>query len=291
MTKICFIGLGKMGAPMAANLVKAGHSVTGFDLALPLREAASRLGITMAESADSAISGASIVITMLPAGEPVLAVTRQALSLAAPGALFIDCSTIDVDTARQVHAEAAASGALSLDAPVSGGTTGAEAGTLTLMCGGSEAAFAAARPLLLAMGRRAVHCGGAGCGQAAKICNNMILGAIMAVTSEAFVLGEQLGLSSQSLFDVVSTSSGGSFVLTRSCPVPGLVPDTASSHGYKPGFTAALMLKDLRLSQAAAASAGVATPVGAKAAEQYAALVEAGYAAEDYAAIIKLVRP
>jgi 3-hydroxyisobutyrate dehydrogenase len=291
MTKICFIGLGKMGAPMAANLVKAGHDVTGFDLAPALRASAAEHGITIAASADAAAAGASVVITMLPSGEPVLAVTRQALKLAAPGALFIDCSTIDVDTARLVHQEAAAAGALSLDAPVSGGTAGAEAGTLTLMCGGSPATFAAAEPILLKMGRKAVHCGDAGCGQAAKICNNMILGAVMAVTSEAFVLGERLGLSHQSLFDVVSTSSGNSFVLTRSCPVPGLVPDTASSQGYKPGFTAALMLKDLRLSQAAAASSGVATPVGAKAAEQYAAVVEAGHANEDYASIIKYLRP
>jgi 3-hydroxyisobutyrate dehydrogenase len=291
MTKICFIGLGKMGAPMAANLVKAGHNVLGYDLVPALRDAAAGLGVTIAESADAAAAGAPVVVTMLPTGEPVLAVTRRALGLAAPGALFIDCSTIDVETARLVHAEAAAAGAASLDAPVSGGTTGAEAGTLTFMCGGSAAAFAAAEPLLLKMGRKVVHCGGAGCGQAAKICNNMILGAIMAVTSEAFVLGERLGLSHQSLFDVVSTSSGNSFVVTRSCPVPGLVPDTASSHGYKPGFTAALMLKDLRLSQAAAASAGMATPVGAKAAEQYAALVEAGYAGEDYSSIIKYLRP
>ena len=291
MKKICFIGLGKMGAPMAANLVKAGHEVIGFDLAPALRDAAAGLGITVAQSADAAAKGSPVVITMLPSGEPVLSVTRQALGLAAPGALFIDCSTIDVETARLVHAEVAAAGALGLDAPVSGGTTGAEAGTLTLMCGGSEAAFDAANPLLLNMGRKAVHCGGPGCGQAAKICNNMILGAIMAVTSEAFVLGERLGLSSQSLFDVVSTSSGNSFVVTRSCPVPGLIPDAASSHGYKPGFTAALMLKDLRLSQAAAASAGVATPVGAKAAEQYAAAVEAGYAGEDYSSIIKYLRP
>jgi 3-hydroxyisobutyrate dehydrogenase len=291
MTKICFIGLGKMGAPMAANLVKAGHDVLGFDLVPELCAAASRLGIPIAASVDAAADGAPVVITMLPTGEPVRAVTRQALTLAAPGALFIDCSTIDVETARQVHAAVAAAGAVSLDAPVSGGTTGAEAGTLTFMCGGSDAAFAAAEPILLKMGRKVVHCGGAGCGQAAKICNNMILGAIMAVTSEAFVLGELLGLSHQALFDVVSTSSGNSFVVTRSCPVPGLVPDTASSNGYKPGFTAALMLKDMRLSQAAAASAGFATPVAAKAAEQYAAVVEAGLAGEDYSSIIKYLRP
>ncbi len=290
MTQICFIGLGKMGAPMAVNLVKAGHDVLGFDLVPELREAASRLGITVAQSADAAAAGAPVVITMLPTGEPVLTVTRQALKLAAPGALFIDCSTIDVETARQVHAIAAAAGARSLDAPVSGGTTGAEAGTLTIMCGGSEAAFADARPTLLDMGRKVVRCGDAGCGQAAKICNNMILGAIMAVTSEAFVLGEQLGLSHQSLFDVVSTSSGSSFVMTRSCPAPNLVPDSASSHGYRPGFTAALMLKDLRLSQMAAASAQLTTPVGARATEQFAAMVEAGHAGEDYSAIINFLR-
>lgn len=290
MTKICFIGLGKMGAPMAASLVKAGHDVLGFDLITELREAASGLGIPVASSAGAAAAGAPIVITMLPTGEPVLAVTRQALKLAAAGALFIDCSTIDVETARQVHEEAAEAGARSLDAPVSGGTTGAEAGTLTLMCGGTEAAFSDARPILLDMGRKVVRCGDAGCGQAAKICNNMILGAIMAVTSEAFVLGEQLGLSHQSLFDVVSTSSGSSFVMTKSCPAPDLVPESASSHGYRPGFTASLMLKDLRLSQMAAASVGLGTPVGAKAAEQYAAMVEGGHAGEDYSAIIKYLR-
>ncbi len=275
---------------MAANLVKAGHEVLGFDLVPELLQAASRLGVPVAETADSAATGAPIVITMLPTGEPVLAVTRQALALAAPGALFIDCSTIDVATARQVHALAAAAGARSVDAPVSGGTTGAEAATLTFMCGGSESSFADALPVLRDMGRKIVRCGEAGCGQAAKICNNMIVGAIMAVTSEAFVLGERLGLSHQSLFDVVSTSSGGSFVMTRSCPVPDLVPESASSRGYRPGFAAALMLKDLRLSQMAAAAAELATPVGAKATEQFAAMVEAGHAGEDYSSIIKFLR-
>jgi 3-hydroxyisobutyrate dehydrogenase len=291
MTKICFVGLGKMGAPMAANLVKAGYDVLAFDLVPDLRAASAGLGVPIAETVEEAASGAATVITMLPTGEPVLSVTRHVLTLAAPGALFIDCSTIDVETARRVHAEVAAAGARSLDAPVSGGTTGATAGTLTLMCGGSEAAFAAAEPLLLAMGSRVIHCGDAGCGQVAKICNNMILGTIMAVTSEAFVLAENLGLSAQTLFDVVSTSSGNSFVMTRSCPVPDILADSAASQGYKPGFTAALMLKDMRLSQSAAAGAQFATPVAAKAAEQYALAVAAGHGGEDYASIIKYLRP
>jgi 3-hydroxyisobutyrate dehydrogenase len=290
MTAIAFIGLGNMGAPMAANLVKAGHSVVGFDLVDELRQGAAASGVIIAESARAAVAHAKIVLTMLPAGRHVIAVWGDILPAAPAGALFIDSSTIDVDSARRAHTAAAAAGMACLDAPVSGGVGGATAGTLTFMAGGGEAAFASGRPILEAMGKRIVHCGGAGAGQAAKICNNMILGATMIVTCEAFVLAEKLGLSAQALYDVASTSSGQSWSLTTYCPVPGPAPTSPANKDYKPGFAAALMLKDLKLAQEAASSAGASTPIGAQAAQLYALFAASGHAGDDFSGIINFLR-
>jgi len=290
MTAIAFIGLGNMGAPMAANLVKAGHSVAGFDLVAALRETAATSGVAIAESARAAVAAAEVVVTMLPAGRHVVAVWSDILPAAPKGALFIDSSTIDVESARRAHQAAAAAGMASLDAPVSGGVGGATAGTLTFMAGGAEAAFGAGRPILEAMGKRIVHCGGAGAGQAAKICNNMILGATMIATCEAFALAEKLGLSAQALYDVASTSSGQSWSLTSYCPVPGPVPASPANRGYKPGFAAALMLKDLRLAQEAAAAAGAVTPVGAQAAQLYGLFAASGHAGDDFSGIVNFLR-
>ena len=290
MTAIAFIGLGNMGAPMAANLVKAGHSVAGFDLVAALRETAATSGVAIADSARAAVAAAEVVVTMLPAGRHVVAVWSDILPAARKGALFIDSSTIDVESARRAHQAAAAAGMASLDAPVSGGVGGAAAGTLTFMAGGEAAAFAAGKPLLEAMGKRIVHCGGAGAGQAAKICNNMILGATMIATCEAFVLAEKLGLSAQALYDVASTSSGQSWSITTYCPVPGPVPTSPANRDYKPGFAAALMLKDLRLSQEAAAAAGAATPLGAEATQLYQLFAAAGGSGEDFSGVINFLR-
>ena len=290
MTTIAFIGLGNMGGPMAANLVKAGHKVLGFDLVPFLRDEAAKAGLTLAASARDAVAAADIVVTMLPAGRHVLRVWGEILPAARKGALFIDSSTIDVDSARKAHALAAEQGVHSVDAPVSGGTGGAKGGTLTFMCGGEAAAFAAAKPVLEQMGKKIVHCGGAGAGQAAKICNNMILGVTMIATAEAFVLAEKLGLSHQALFDVASTSSGQSWSLTTYCPVPGPVPTSPANNGYKPGFAAALMLKDLKLSQEAAAASGAVTPLGAQAAQLYALFNAAGHAGEDFSGVINFLR-
>jgi 3-hydroxyisobutyrate dehydrogenase len=290
MATVAFIGLGNMGAPMAANLVKAGHAVTGYDLVEARRAVAAASGVTLADSARACVSDAEFVVTMLPAGRHVIACWSDILPAAPRGAALIDCSTIDVASARQLHEAGAKAGALSLDAPVSGGVGGASAGTLTFMVGGAEDAFARAKPLLEAMGKRVVHCGGAGSGQAAKICNNMILGATMIATCEAFVLAEKLGLSAQALYDVASTSSGQSWSLTAYCPVPGPVPASPANRDYKPGFAAALMLKDLRLAQEAAASVGAATPLGAEAAQLYALFAAAGRAGDDFSGIIKLLR-
>jgi 3-hydroxyisobutyrate dehydrogenase len=290
MTAIAFIGLGNMGGPMAANLVKAGHSVAGFDLVDKLRADAAATGVAIAESARAAVAEAEIVITMLPAGRHVVSVWGDILPTARAGSLFIDCSTIDVDSARRAHEKGAAAGMASLDAPVSGGVGGATAATLTFMAGGADAAFASAKPILEAMGKRIVHCGGAGAGQAAKICNNMILGATMIATCEAFVLAEKLGLSAQALYDVASTASGQSWSLTSYCPVPGPVPASPANRGYKPGFAAALMLKDLRLAQEAAASVGAATPIGAEAAQLYALFAASGHAGDDFSGIINFLR-
>src|SRR5690606_7937604 len=259
MAKIAFIGLGNMGGPMAANLVKAGHTVHGFDLLPQHLDEAKANGLVVASSAQEAVADVDVVITMLPAGKHVLAVYEDIAPKARKDSLFIDCSTIDVDSARKAHELAASHGHLSIDAPVSGGTGGASAGTLTFMAGGSDEAFRRGEPVLQPMAGKIVHCGGDGAGQAAKICNNMILGISMIGVSEAFVLAEKLGLSHQALFDVASTSSGQCWSLTTYCPVPGPVPTSPANRDYKPGFAAALMLKDLKLSQEAAQSAGADT--------------------------------
>ncbi|WP_333830565.1 3-hydroxyisobutyrate dehydrogenase [Pararhodobacter sp.] len=267
--KIGFIGLGNMGGPMAANLVRAGHEVSGFDLAAPMPE-----GVKAAASAAQAAAGAEVVITMLPNGAILRAVADQVIPAMAAGAVLCDCSTVDVDSARAVADAAAAAGLGALDAPVSGGVGGATAGTLTFMVGGSGAAFASVRPLFEVMGQKAVHCGGPGAGQAAKICNNMILGVTMIATCEAFALADKLGLDRAKMFDVVSTSSGYSWSMNAYCPAPGVGPQSPADNGYKPGFAAELMLKDLRLSQQAADSADADTPMGALAAALYARFVE-----------------
>ena len=290
MTAIAFIGLGNMGNPMAANLVKAGHAVTGFDLVTENLERAAEAGVSVADGAADAVAEADIVITMLPAGKHVLAVYEDIVSQAKSGALFIDCSTIDVESARQAHAVAGDAGMASLDSPVSGGVGGATAATLTFMCGGSSEAFARAEPVLSAMGKKVVHCGDAGAGQAAKICNNMILGISMIGVGEAFVLAEKLGLSHQALFDVASTSSGQCWSLSTYCPVPGPVPASPANNDYKPGFAAALMLKDLRLSQEAATKSGAATPLGAHATDLYHRFNQAGNDGLDFSAIVNFLR-
>ena len=290
MSNLAFIGLGNMGAPMAANLVKAGHKIKGFDLVEGLRTAAAATGVANVGSAREAVAEAEAIITMLPAGKHVLAAHEDFLGAAPKGALVVDCSTIDVDSAKKAHEAGAAAGVLTLDAPVSGGVGGATAGTLTFMCGGSPEAFAKAKPILEAMGKRIVHCGGSGAGQAAKICNNMILGATMIATCEAFALAEKLGLSAQALFDVASNSSGQSWSLTSYCPVPGPVAASPANRDYKPGFAAALMLKDLRLAQEAAASVGAVTPLGAEAAQIYALYVAGGRGGDDFSGVINFLR-
>ncbi|MGQ2902150.1 MAG: 3-hydroxyisobutyrate dehydrogenase [Neoaquamicrobium sediminum] len=290
MTTIAFIGLGNMGNPMAANLVKAGHQVRGFDLVADNLTTAAANGVTISDSATAAVDGAEIVVTMLPAGKHVLAVYGDIVAAAGKGTLFIDSSTIDVDSARKAHAIASEAGMLSIDAPVSGGVGGAEAGTLTFMAGGSKEAFAKAEPILQPMAGKVVHCGDAGAGQAAKICNNMILGISMIGVGEAFVLAEKLGLSHQALFDVASTSSGQCWSLTTYCPVPGPVPTSPANRDYKPGFAAALMLKDLKLAQEAAQSAGAVTPLGAEAAQLYALFDAMGHGGTDFSGIVKFLR-
>ena len=290
MTSIAFIGLGNMGGPMAANLVKAGHKVTGFDLVESSRNQAKADGAAVADTAVGAVNGAEIVVTMLPAGKHVLSVWTEVLPAIRKGALIIDCSTIDVESAKQSHALAAKQGIASIDAPVSGGTGGAKGATLTFMCGGGDKAFAAAKPILANMGKKIVHCGGAGAGQAAKICNNMILGVSMIAVSEAFALAEKLGLSHQALFEVASTSSGQCWSLTSYCPVPGPVPTSPANNDYKPGFASALMVKDLTLAQEAAKAAGAATPLGKHAQEIYQAFDGAGNGGVDFSGIIRHVR-
>ncbi|MER8432682.1 3-hydroxyisobutyrate dehydrogenase [Mesorhizobium caraganae] len=290
MTTIAFIGLGNMGNPMAANLVKAGHVVNGFDLMPENLAVAREHGVTVMANAVAAVKDADVVITMLPAGKHVLSVYEDIAPKAKQGALFIDSSTIDVESARKAHAAAKKHGLHSIDAPVSGGTGGAAAGTLTFMAGGSTEAFAAAEPILKPMAGRIVHCGDDGAGQAAKICNNMMLGISMIGVAEAFVLAEKLGLSHQALFDVASTSSGQCWSLTTYCPVPGPVPASPANRDYKPGFAAALMLKDLKLSQEAAQSAGAVTPMGAEAAQLYALFNAQGNGGADFSGIINFLR-
>jgi 3-hydroxyisobutyrate dehydrogenase len=290
MARIAFIGLGNMGGPMAANLVKAGHKVIAFDLVAASREQAKADGAAIADSSVGSVKGADVVVTMLPAGKHVLSVWTDVIPSMSKGALIIDCSTIDVESAKEAHALAAKHGIASVDAPVSGGTGGAKGATLTFMCGGEEKAFAAARPVLEKMGKKIVHCGGAGAGQAAKICNNMILGISMIAVSEAFALAEKLGLSHQALFDVASTSSGQCWSLTSYCPVPGPVPASPANNDYKPGFASALMLKDLTLAQDAATATRAATPLGKHAQEIYKTFDAAGGGGVDFSGIIRHVR-
>ncbi len=267
--KVGFIGLGNMGGPMAKNLAKAGHDVTGFDLAAPCPD-----GVTKADSAAHAAKGQDVVITMLPNGEILRAVADQIIPAMQNGAVFLDCSTVDVDSARAVAEQSQSAGLMAVDAPVSGGVGGAENGTLTFMAGGSDAGFAKVAPLFEVMGQKAVHCGDSGAGQSAKICNNMILGVTMIATCEAFALADKLGLDRQKMFDVVSTSSGYSWTMNAYCPAPGVGPTAPSDNGYKPGFAAELMLKDLRLSQQAAESVDADTPMGQSATELYTQFVE-----------------
>ncbi|CAB4709162.1 MAG: 3-hydroxyisobutyrate dehydrogenase [Actinobacteria bacterium] len=266
---IAFIGLGNMGGPMAANLVRAGYPVTGFDPVPAAAETAAGRGITVVGSAAEAVASAQVVITMLPSGQHVLDVYAEVLDATPAGALFIDCSTIAVDDARAAAARAVAAGHRAVDAPVSGGVVGAEAGTLTMMLGAADAEVADATVVLEPVSGRVVHCGEVGSGQAAKICNNMILAASMIVVSEAFVLGERLGLTHQALFEVASTASGQCWALTTNCPVPGPVPASPANRDYQPGFASQLMVKDLSLAMRAAESTGTDTRVGALAAAIY----------------------
>ncbi|GHA48212.1 3-hydroxyisobutyrate dehydrogenase [Amylibacter ulvae] len=267
--KIGFIGLGNMGGPMAHNLAVAGHDVAGFDTAGVTID-----GVTSVDTATDAANGADVVITMLPNGAILRAVADQIIPAMKSGAVFVDCSTVDVDSARAVADQANAAGLGAIDAPVSGGIGGATNGTLTFMAGGGADAFATAAPLLEIMGQKSVHCGESGAGQAAKICNNMILGITMIGTCEAFALADKLGLDRQKMFDVVSTSSGYSWSMNAYCPAPGVGPDSPADNDYKPGFAAELMLKDLRLSQQAAESADAATPLGQAATDLYTQFVD-----------------
>ena len=293
MAKVGFIGLGNMGMPMAQNLLKAAHAVTGFDLNVDATERLAASGGNTANSIADACKAAEVVITMLPAGEQVREVYLGAggvLATVERETLLIDSSTIDVATAREV-AQAARDKALAMvDAPVSGGVAGAEAASLTFMVGGDDAAFERARPLLETMGKTVVHAGGPGNGQAAKICNNMILGASMIVVSEAFLLAEKLGLEAQKLFDISSKSSGQCWSMTSYCPVPGLVPTSPANRDYKAGFTAAMMLKDLKLAQAAARATRATTPLGAGAAAVYERFIESGDSSVDFSGIIRYLR-
>jgi 3-hydroxyisobutyrate dehydrogenase len=293
MARIGFIGLGNMGLPMAQNLLKAGHQVEGVDVNAAAMEKLKAAGGTPVEFAKVAASRADVVITMLPAGQQVREVylgSNGIIENANEGTLLIDCSTIDVETARAVAAAAEKKGLLMLDAPVSGGVGGASAATLTFMVGGSERAFVRAETILQKMGKTIVHAGGAGTGQAAKICNNMILGISMIAVSEAFVLAEKLGLDHQKLFDISSKSSGQCWSMTSYCPVPGPVPASPANRDYAAGFTAAMMLKDLKLSQEAAKAAGAKTALGADAERIYSAYVASGEAGKDFSGIIRFVR-
>ena len=267
--KIGFIGLGNMGAPMATNLAKAGHDVAGFDVAGTTAE-----GVRVADSLEAAVAGMDAVITMLPNGSILRQVAAQAIPHMAQGTLFIDCSTVDVESAKNTAQAAEDAGIMAVDAPVSGGIGGASGGTLTFMAGGSTQAFAKAKPLFDIMGQKAVHCGDAGAGQAAKICNNMILGVTMIATCEAFALADKLGLDRQKMFDVVSTSSGYSWSMNAYCSAPGVGPTSPADNGYTPGFAAELMLKDLGLSQQAAEMADADTPMGELARALYAQFVD-----------------
>jgi 3-hydroxyisobutyrate dehydrogenase len=280
--KIGFIGLGNMGAPMAANLFAAGHDVTGFDPAAAMPE-----GIDKAASAPEAVVDCDVVITMLPNGEILRSVADEIIPSMRKGSVFLDCSTVDVESARAVARQAEADGLLAVDAPVSGGVGGATAGTLTFMAGGSGEAFEIVKPLFDIMGQKAVHCGASGAGQSAKICNNMILGVTMIATCEAFALADKLGLDRQKMFDVVSTSSGYSWTMNAYCPAPGVGPQSPADNDYKPGFASELMLKDLRLSQQAAEAVDADTPMGKAAMDLYTTFVEQeGGTGTDFSAML-----
>ncbi len=291
MTTIGFIGVGHMGGPMVRNLVAAGHSVSVFDLSEEALNFAVQSGAKAAASAAEAVRGAEVGITMLPTGVEVAQalIDEGVMAAAAPGTLFIDSSTIDVETAQALHAAAAEAGMVMLDAPVSGGTGGAEAGTLAFMCGGAADAFARARPILEGMGRSFFHCGGPGMGQAAKLCNNMVAAIATVAVSESFVMGQRLGLDAQTLFDVMSSSTGTSWVLEQMCPVPGPVPTSPANRDFRPGFAASLMLKDLKLAQAAARRSEAPTPLGALTAALYGLHINAGNGHLDTSSIIKLI--
>ena len=288
--KVAFIGLGNMGGGMAANLAKAGHEVAAFDLSQPALDRAKANGCSIAASAEAAVKNAEAVVTMLPAGKHVAAVYRDTvLSNAPKSAILIDCSTIDVATAKAVEGEAAAAGFTMVDAPVSGGIAAADGGTLTFMVGGSDDGFARAKTLLDHMGKAVIHAGDAGSGQAAKICNNMLLGATMAATCEAFVLAQKLGLDLQTFYDISSKASGQSWSMTSYCPVPGVGPDTPADRDYAGGFAAALMLKDLKLAMEAAQAVGAYTPMGGEAEELFERFVERGGGGKDFSALIKMI--
>jgi 3-hydroxyisobutyrate dehydrogenase len=295
-TTIAFLGLGHMGGPMAVNLVKAGYDVVGFDVVPAALQAAKSHGVPTAASTGDAVSGAAVVLTMFPSGQHVLDAYRGTdgqpglLAAAAPGTMFLDCSTINVDEAREASALAIDAGHRAVDAPVSGGVVGAEAGTLTFMAGGEPEDFEAVRPMLEVMGKRVVHCGGHGGGQAAKICNNLILGVSMIAVSEAFVLGEKLGLTHQALFDVASAASGQCWALTTNCPVPGPVPTSPANRDYQPGFAGARMAKDLKLALNALQSTGVAARLGPLASEIYDTFAAEGGAGRDFSGIITDIR-
>lgn len=290
MAKVAFIGLGHMGGGMAPNLAKAGHEVRAFDLSEEALKHAVERGCKRAKSAAEACKDADAVITMLPAGKHVAEVFRSSVFGKAPtSAILVDCSTIDVATAREIEAEAESKGYVMVDAPVSGGIAAAEGGTLTFMVGGSQDGFEGAREYLEKMGKAVIHAGDAGAGQAAKICNNMLLGATMAATCEAFVLAEKLGLDPKVFFDISSKASGQSWSMTSYCPVPGVGPDTPADREYEGGFAAALMLKDLKLAMEAAQSAGAYTPMGGEAEELYQRFVDLGGGGKDFSALIKMI--
>ena len=290
MARVAFIGLGNMGSGMAANLAKAGHDVSAFDLSEAALAKAEENGCRRAGSAAEAVADAEAVVTMLPAGKHVRQVYEESVIGKAPAnAILIDCSTIDVGTAREEADKAQAQGYQMVDAPVSGGIAAAEGGTLTFMVGGTGDAFRRAEPYLAAMGKAVIHAGGPGSGQAAKICNNMLLGASMIATCETFVMAQKLGLDPQTFFDISSKASGQCWSMTSYCPVPGVGPETPADRDYEGGFAAALMLKDLRLAMEAARSADSYTPMGAYAEELYARFAERGGANKDFSAIIKMI--
>ncbi len=290
MAKIAFIGLGHMGGGMAPNLAKAGHEVRAFDLSEEALDRAAKQGCLPMGSAGESVRDVDAVVTMLPAGKHVAEVYRTSVFGAVPkSAILMDCSTIDIATARSVEEEAAAAGLTMVDAPVSGGIAAAEGGTLTFMVGGSDEGFERARPFLEAMGKAVIHAGGPGSGQAAKICNNMLLGATMAATCETFVLAQKLGLDVQTFFDIASKASGQSWSMTSYCPVPGVGPETPADRGYEGGFAAALMLKDLKLAMEAAQGAEAYTPMGGEAEELYQRFVDLGGGGKDFSGIIKMI--